>query len=360
MFLFNHLRNFYGRFERRISSLFLLLGFIVDAFTLKRVDTLFENIIIGSYLTLIGILIILTHLKKNEGVSEKDPTQAKFWYVNMLQFFFGGVFSAYLVLYFRSSDIWVAWPFIAILATIFIANEFLKGHYVRLSFQISLFFLSIYWFAIFIVPVILHRIGPWVFLLSGLVSLILITIFIAILFYFTKDKFSKSKSLITLLISGVLLIVNFFYFTNLIPPIPLSLKEGGIFHSIKRNEEGKLVLAYEDHGWKGYFSLYPDFKEVMGEYAYAFSAIFSPSNLNTTITHEWQHYDRKWVTKSVVKLPIVGGREGGFRTYSKLSNLAPGKWRVNIKKENQLIGRLRFNVVLVDTEPALTTVIKQK
>lgn len=356
------IRNFYGKFERPISSLSLIGGFVFDALTLKRVDTLWENVWILGHLLIIGIFITLIHLRENEVGGEKDPTKAHFWYVNILQFFFGGILSTYLVFYFRSADIFVTWPFIALLLLTFIANESLKRHYIRLSFQISLFFLSVYSFAIFLVPVVLHKIGDWIFLMSGLISLIFITLFLLILFHFIKDKFAESKKLIVFLIGGIFILVNFLYFTNLIPPIPLSLKDAGMYHSIQKNGKGNYNVTYEDFGWKGYFNLYPDFNEVAGGPIYAFSAIFSPKNFNITILHQWQHYDegqKKWITESEISLPVVGGRDGGFRTYSVRYNISPGKWRVNVKtKQGQTIGVLRFNIVPSDTEPLLTNAVK--
>src|SRR3989344_8709434 len=291
MFLVKPIRNFYGRFGHLISSMFLFLGFIFDVFTLKRVDALFENILIVAYLFLIGVFITLIHIREKKSDAGKNFSNSHFWHVSILQFLFGGVFSAYLILYFRSADIFVTWPFIALLVTIFIANEFLKKHYVRLSFQIGLFFLSIYSFAIFLVPVVLHRIGPWIFILSGLLSLVFIAGFIKILFYFIKDKFTESRKLIVFLIIGIFALVNVLYFTNLIPPIPLSLKDAGVYHSIQKNSSGNYEVSYEDRGWKKYFTLYEDFNIVSGKPVYAFSAIFSPKNLNLTIVHEWQYYN---------------------------------------------------------------------
>jgi hypothetical protein len=355
-------RDWYGRFERPISSISLVAGFLFDALTLKRVDTFWENFWIVGHLLIVGIFIALIHLKESEVGDEKDPGKAHFWFVNILQFFFGGLLSTFLVFYFRSADIFVTWPFLVLLALAFIANESLKRHYLRFSFQISLFFLSIYSFAIFVVPVILHQIGPRIFLLSGLVSLAFITIFILILFLFIRDRFNESKKLILFLILGIWGFVNFLYFTNLIPPIPLSLKDAGVYHSILKNENGNYTVTYEDYGWKGYFNLYPNFKETAGSPVYAYSAIFSPKNLNLTIVHEWQYYDKtknKWITDFVINLPVVGGRDGGFRTYSERSNLAPGKWRVNIKTTlGQTIGHLRFKILSVDTEPILANDLK--
>ena len=57
MFFIKHIRNFYGRFERPISSLSLILGFTFDALTLKRVDTLWENVWILGHLIIVGVFI---------------------------------------------------------------------------------------------------------------------------------------------------------------------------------------------------------------------------------------------------------------------------------------------------------------
>lgn len=352
-------RNFYGRFERSISSFSLIFGFAFDALTLKRVDMLWENIWILGHLIIVGIFIALIHIQKNEIGGETNPARAHFWYVNILQFFFGGILSTYLVFYFRSADIFVTWPFVFLLLLAFIANESLKRHYIRLSFQVNLFFLSIYSFSIFLVPVLMHQIGTQIFLLSGLISLVFIMLYAAALFYFIKDKFAESKKMILSLISGILVLVNFLYFTNLIPPIPLSLKDGGIYHSIQKNDTGDYIATYEDRGLRDYFKLYPSFSETGGTSIFAFSAIFSPPKFNTTITHEWQHYDekeKKWITDKEIDLPVIGGRDGGFRTYSVRSSLPAGKWRVNIKTEQgQTIGHLRFTVVPTSAELLLST-----
>lgn len=367
MFLvIHHVRNFYGRFERPISSLSLIFGFVFDALTLKRVDTLWENVWIFGHLVVIGIFIALIHAREKGEEDEKNPSKMHFWYVNILQFFFGGILSTYLVFYFRSADIFATWPFIALLTLTFIANESLKRHYVRLSFQISLFFLSVYSFLIFLMPIILRKIGDGVFLFSGLLSLIFIALFLKILFHFTRDRFSGGKNedgkMIIFPILSIFILVNFLYFTNMIPPIPLSLKDAGMYHSIQKNEKGNYEVTYENHGWRGYFNLYPDFRQVFGKPVYAFSAIFSPKNLNLTILHEWQNYDeiqKKWITANIVNLPVVGGRDGGFRTYSMRSNLAQGKWRVNVKTQfGQIIGHLRFNILPANTEPILTVAVK--
>lgn len=363
MLLIEKTLNWYGRFERPISSLSFIFGFVVDSLTLKRVDIFRDNLQIAFLLFVAGLFIVLTHMQEAKSGDEKNPQRAHFWYVNILQFAFGGLLSAYLVFYFRSADIFTAWPFILLLALAVFANEYLKKHYVRFSFQISLFFLSVYAFAIFLLPVVLHKIGAWVFLLSGAMSLAFIALFSFILSYFVRQEFVESKRLIVTLVLGIFAVVNLFYFTNLIPPIPLSLKDAGVYHSLQKNSEGNYNVTYESSGWQAYFKPYQEFNAPAGAPVYAYSAIFSPKELNTTIVHEWQFYNNaqgKWITERSISLPVVGGRDGGFRTYSTRSNLAQGKWRVKIKTERgQTIGHIRFNMAHVATEPNLIEDIKK-
>ncbi len=362
--MLNKLQNWYGKYERPISSLSLIGGFVFDAVTLKRVDLFWENFWVVAHLLIVGICIVLVHaVEKNEG-DESNPSKAHFWLVNILQFFFGGILSTYLVFYFRSGDIAVSWPFLLILALAFWANEALKRSFVRLTFQISLFFLSVYSFAIFLVPILFHSLSLWMFLFSGLLSLIFISLFLWLIWYFSGKKFNENKYLLFSAIAGIFILVNIFYFTELLPPIPLSLKDAGVYYSIQRNSQGNYVVWTENSPWWKYFTLYPDFHEVPGNPVVIYSAIFSPSKLNTNIVHEWQHLDAKinnWVTTDKIPLTVVGGRDGGFRTYSeKKFNITEGHWRVNIlTSRGQLIGRVRFNLVEADVLPRVVQKVNE-
>ena len=146
---------------------------------------------------------------------------------------------------------------------------------------------------------------------------------------------------------------------RLIPPIPLSLRDGGVYHSIQKNSDGNYIVSFEDIGWRKYVTIYEDVHVRSSDSVIAYSAVFSPTSLNTTIVHQWQYYDetqKEWINSTRVLLPVAGGREGGYRTYSTRSGLSAGYWRVNIQTlRGELIGRLRFNVVLVDTASHTST-----
>ncbi len=352
------IRDWYGRFERPISSFSLIGGFVFDAIFLKRADLFWENFWIFIHLFVVAVCIILINRVEHKPEEESNPRKIHFWLVNILQFFFGGLFSTFLVFYFRSAVLSASWPFLLLLVLAFVANERLKKRFSRLSFQISLFYLSLFAFLIFFVPVVIHRVGAWVFVLSGLLSLVLIVLFLYWLVRLTGEKFTSQKRRLTISISSTFLIINVLYFTNIIPPLPLSLKDSGIYHSVKHDANGNYLVDTEYKNWLEYFNLYPNFHLVSGDVVYAFSAVFSPAYFNTGVVHEWQRFDSHgdWVTEGRVNLSVSGGRDGGYRTYSTQSGLLPGHWRVNVLTSDGLVlGRLRFNVVSTNTQPILKT-----
>jgi hypothetical protein len=356
-----YLRDLYARFERPISSLSLIGGFVFDALTLTRVDQFWENVWVLGHLFVVAVCIVLINLEEEEGIDPTDATKAHFWLINILQFTFGGILSTFLVFYFRSATLLVSWPFLLILAAAFAANERLKHHYARVTFQISLFFMSVFSFAIFIVPVILHKIGPWIFLISGAVSLVFIWLFLLLLERLTKDRFYRSRKVLWKWIGVIFVGMNVLYFTNVIPPIPLSLKDAGVYHFVERNVLGDYLSGYEAQGFKGFFNIYENYHTLPGRPVYAYSAVFAPSFLNTTIVYNWQHYNNsanRWEDQGNVSINLVGGREGGYRTYTMKSNLSEGRWRVNVETvQGQVIGRILFNVIYVSKEPQILTKI---
>ncbi|MHB0978059.1 MAG: DUF2914 domain-containing protein [Minisyncoccota bacterium] len=355
------IQSWYQKYERRVSSFSLLGGFIFDTLTLSRVDALRDNLWVAINLVLVAVCIIL--LNRLESSPKQRKTASKhFWLITALQFAFGTLIGTFVIFYFRSASLIVSWPFILLLVLALIANEGLKKHYDRLSFQVSFFFLSIFLFSIFIVPVLIHQIGPAIFLLSGMVSLILLRFFFYMFNKFSGVDFKKHRQTIRLSVSTIFILINILYFTNLIPPIPLSLKEAGVYHSIGRDASGNYVVEFEDYGWREFFSPYPNLHITPNQMVYVYSAVFSPASFNTGIIHEWQHFDtttNKWTTEGEVDLNVLGGRDGGYRTYSTREGLTDGRWRVNVlTSSRQVLGRLRFNVVYTNIEPVLSVETK--
>jgi hypothetical protein len=366
-----HAKNWYVRFERPISSLSLVGGFIFNAVALTRVDEFKENFWIAVHLLVVAACMVFINREENhEGDAlalGANPDKLHFWLINIMQFMFGGLLSTFLVFYFRSAVLSVAWPFLLILVVAFIANESLKRHYARLYFQVSFLFLSVFLFAIYFVPVLVKDISSVIFLISGIASLVCILLFLLLLRYTGGESLGRDRIVLFSLIAGIFVGMNALYFLHLIPPLPLSLQDAGVYHSIVRTAEGDYVVTTEQKTFpdkvKQIVGMYPTYHSFDAKPVYVFTSIFSPEDFHLMVVHEWQKYDeikKTWVTYGTITLPVTGGRAGGFRTYSAKSGVTAGKWRVNVKTvSGQVLGRMVFTVETVDSAPQLQTEVKE-
>ncbi len=337
----NSLKHWYEYNERKISVSSLIVGFIIDSLTLQGIDNFYDNLWIASNLCIAALCIIL--------LSRRSDEDEGFWTPNILQFSFGALLGSIFVFYLRSTTIAVTWPFLMLLLFALLANEFFQKRYARLAFQISFLYFSCFSVSIFLVPLAVGKIGPSVFILSGGASLIAIWFFIKLLNKFAKEKFLESRTHVWSFIVAIYILVNGLYFTNLIPPIPLSLQEAGVYHDLSKDSRGNYVLTEEVRGVEKYFTLRPTIHWRPGDPLYVYTAIYSPGALSSAdIEHDWQYEDAegKWVTATRIPLKLVGGRSGGFRTYSSKFNFTPGNWRVDVKTASgQVIGRVNFKIV---------------
>ncbi len=349
MIFITRFTRFYELHERRISSFALLVGFIVDNLTLRRVDLLFDNLVILFYLFLSGVSIILLNVFEERGGGELRSFLRKIhtFLPTVIQYAFGGLFSAFVVFYSRSASLAASWPFVLILVFLLIGNELFRAYYLRLVFQVGIYFVALFSFFIFSVPTLLGVMGSWVFLLSGLVSLVVIAFLFRGFSIFVPVRYAESKEVLKKVVIALFLFINLLYFTNMIPPIPLALKEAGAFHFVERSVQGYKVVD-EERWWYERFLPQKTLHVRQGDPVYVFSAVFAPTRLETSIVHHWQYYDeeqKRWISSNRVALPIFGGRGGGYRIYSFKRDIVPGLWRVDVETTNGLnVGRLEFRV----------------
>jgi hypothetical protein len=355
--------DLYKKFEKYISPVGLIYGFIFTSLTLTRVDMWLENfwIVVNLFIVVFGILAVTLFENKAEAkkLSEIERGKFHFYLTLIIQFAFGGLFSTFFVFYMRSTSPMDSWFFLLFLSVLLIGNELWKKHYQRLTFQIIIFFISLYLFLIFLLPVLFYRLGADLFVYSGVLSLIIVFLFLLILRKFAKEKFKKNHNVLMISLFSIFIIMNTLYFTDVIPPIPLALKDVGVYHQIVKNSAGNYAVKGEPRLWQDYFNLYPVFHRQTGETVYVFSAIFSPVNFTTNIIHQWQYYDevkKAWVDSTKIILPITGGREQGYRLYSSKQAVTPGLWRVKVMTvSGQVLGRIGFKVLNTVTTPDLVT-----
>ncbi|KND49370.1 MAG: hypothetical protein AB203_03170 [Parcubacteria bacterium C7867-008] len=274
------------------------------------------------------------------------------------QYAIGSLLSGILIFYTKSATLSVSWPFIAMLALVFIGNEFFRGYREHLAFQTVLFFFTLYAYTIFALPLLLGRLGPVTFLESTGLAVAAFAAFLGLLAWVGWTRFAKTFHMIVGGSVLVLILLVGSYFTSLIPPIPLTLRDSGIYHSVKHVQGGYELLAEQERDWWDFYT--PQVvHHIPGTTLFAFSSVFAPGTFSANVMHVWEHYDsssKKWIRQSAVAFPLSGGRAGGYRGYSEVSNIEPGAWRVSIKTvSGQTIGRIRFNVENVAVAPELHT-----
>jgi len=343
----------YIKYRKFLPLVAFFTGFGWDSFTLRRIDAFVDNLILLCYLLLLGTLILIFHLV-DKRVLKKDFLDKRVeWFPIAIQFFVGGLFSAYVVFYFHSASLSKTALFFIILVGLLVANEFLKERLTNMYLQMALFFLAAFSFFTFFLPVLLKEMNGYVFLLGGFLSLAMVW---GVLFYLLYRSAIRSKEQywkICGLLGGMFLVLNLFYAMNWIPPVPLSLKKGGIYHHVER-VGNQYKLKFESPRWYQFrkdsdnpFTYAPD------DTVYCFAAVFAPTELKKGIYHHWQQYSNKrgeWITTDKLRYNITGGRDGGYRGYSFKKNIQPGDWRVEVKTEDEmLLGQIRFTIEAADS-----------
>jgi len=355
-------------YERYVAPVALIAGFLLDTYVfLDRVDVLSGNLFLLSYLAIAACGIMLLNAIEAGRLRHRAYLAIAPYVSIVIQFAFGGLFSGYLSLYSRSASFAATWVFIVIIAALLLGNERFRRLYTRMSFQIAIWFTALFSFLIFFLPVVFKYIGPWMFVASGVLSLAIAAVFLYALSYVAPAIFSEQRTRIVRVIAVIFVVFNILYFTNIIPPLPLALKDAGIYHSVSKlsaqSANGALYRLGGEatHWYETFLWRHPTYHRTAGEGMYVFTAIFAPNGLDTTVRHEWEYFEpqkKGWELKSTVNFEIHGGREGGFRGYSFKNAPEVGEWRVTVRTAHgQVIGRLNFMVaeVAMPVEQETTT-----
>ena len=335
--------NFLRKDKRRLATFALIVGFLVDVITFRNINLDTSVIILSANLAVVAGSILILSLPRHESESRVFG-QILSWVPVLHQYSTGALLSAFLVLYSASSSLLASWPFLLIVLIAAVGNERIHLQKYKLPFQTSLFFLNLLLFFTLAVPIAIDSIGATTFILSMFVASIVFIIFIKFGRVVAHYAFKTNNAGIRTGWVAVLGLIVFLYFTNLIPPIPLSVKDIGVYHEVYKS--GDSYIAKDET--RSLFERFFDINGVTlrlkeGEDAYVYSAVFAPGELDTTIVHKWEFFNEvtdKWVTTNRVHFPISGGREGGYRGYSFSENSEEGKWRVSVQtKGGQVIGR---------------------
>lgn len=355
--LYERLRRWYERYERYLIPGALLFGIITDFLMFQYINIPLAFSILSGHVILSGSTIAFMNLY-DEGFIRSVGRFLKYLRLFsplILQYSFGALLSGFFVFYWSSGSFSASWPFILIIMFLMVSNDLLKKYYLRTTVQISVYFFIIFSWAVLVLPYLLSSISAAIFVLGGALSVFLIYFYLRLLVP-RVPKLAKKKKLIAVIIAVIFGGMNYMYFANVIPPIPLSMREAGVYHFVGWENSGYRVLAEHQPFFRKVFSGWRIHLAGSGR-VYAFSSIFAPSRLETEIVHRWQYYDentKKWITTDRLGYPIRGGRDEGYRGYSFKSNVFPGRWRVDMETERgQVVGRLNFRITQTNEVPEL-------
>ena len=360
----NMLRRFFAlvqKYERHLAVVAMLSGFIVDQIFFGRIDLWQTQALFAAYTAICFISILLLHWIEERSLRGIPRPRWRSIVPIFTQFALGGFWSAFVFFYGHSATLPASWPFLLLILAILIGNEYFAKYHDRLVFTSVLFFFALYSYAIFEVPIIVGSISTWIFILSGLAAIAVFAVFTILLRILGRNRFKKDVWRIRSGAFMVLAVMNLFYFTNVLPPLPLAAKAAGIYHAVWR-VPGDYLATTESESWEvRYLGFTPTLHVVAGESLYAYSSVFAPTKLTATIVHRWQWYDpmaKQWVTKASISYPILGGRDGGYRGYSAVLMNTVGSWRVDVQTaDGRIIARLPVTVVRAALPPLETTVI---
>jgi hypothetical protein len=253
-----------------------------------------------------------------------------------------------LVFYGRSGDFFASAPFLLMIIAVILGNEFIVKRSDKLIYHLALYYVGIFSYSILIIPVLLGQMGDLVFLLSGVIGLLVVILVVKLLSLFIPNFINFNIKRIIVTIGFIYIGFNTLYFSNLIPPIPLSLTHIEIADSVIRSEDGIYRITSEQQPWWREHTPINSIINPSQSFIACFARVYAPTRLTTDIYHHWEYKNEagEWVERFRLSYPIFNTNIRGYRGYTKVANFTEGEWRCSVKTERgQVLGR---EVVTID------------
>lgn len=340
------LKTLFGILKNHSNLAFFVGGFLFDAATLIRIDSLLDLSLHALYLGVISYLI----LENERRAAGPVPAGGRFdrWWryeSEALHFCYGGLLSAFVVLYFKSTSVSRSLFFFVPTVALMIANEMPQVRRVGHRLRLGLYAFCALSFMNYLVPIALGSMGGGVFVLSvlcagGVTALLVRGVH--------RRNPNHSQRELALAPAAVFAVMIGAYYLKWIPPVPLSLQFAGIFHRVER-----VGASYELAYWKRFpgnlfhredrLFLYRE-----GDRIHCFVRVFGPRRFRHALGLKWERKDSatgRWEKTDRIPLEIRGGRAAGYRGWAAKAHYSPGRWRVSVVTEDdRSLGGVTFAV----------------
>lgn len=314
-------------------------GFFLDVLTFRTLQPSVTFGILGAYAFAAAMGVV---------IGDRGSSPLRKAMPMVVQFTFGALLSSAFLFYWFGGAVAASWPVMLVVVVLAALNERFRRAFLHPVIQFGVFAFVFFSYCTLLFPYLLRSLSAWVFLLGGAVATAG-SLIVAEAVARTDKARRPLLGKLRLIAGGTYGAFAALYFLNVIPPIPLSIRDAGMYHDVK--VDGEYVLQGESENFLQ--KLWPGQTlrlERGGDgRIYAYTAIFAPTNLSTVIVHHWQRYDDaagRWVDAGRSSYSTRGGREAGYRGYSYRTIRDVGRWRVIVETERgQELGRLNVTVI---------------
>lgn len=322
-------------------------GFLFDFFTMQRIDAWADLAIQLLYLVCLTVLLIYQHRESMGLWTPPAPIRRSWAYnVDALHFFYGGLLSAYVVLYFKSSTGARPLVFFGLLVMLMLVNELPAVRRLSHRWRLGLYAFCVISFLNYFIPILIGRMGGWVFGIALIASAGVVWGVADRLAARDQDR-PRVRARLFAPAAVVCIAIGLLYALRLIPPVPLSVQYQGIYHDVLR-EAGVYTLTYERPPiWRFWRRDSRPFHKQAGDRLHYFVRVFAPAGFEHVMIIRWEvrGASGEWRTSDRIPLRIVGGRAQGFRGVAIKSNFTAGLWRVTAETDDgRAIATLTFDV----------------
>lgn len=345
MFLSN---RFLATLKRFFPMLAFFGGFLWDSLTLgQRVKPSDFWQLSGM---LVGAAMIIVWLARRDYLAVPEPrveddirgrVQSLLWQAPylLLQFLFGGIFSALFILYFKSSGHLGTVLTALVLGGLLVGNEFMGKRYgQRFTLTWGLFGLNAILLMNFALPHAAGSLDPAWFYASTCGGALLTH------GLYRVAPGSPGRILPAWGMAMLLLTAGRF---DMIAPVPLVKRDIVVGQQFSQHNGHYSLQVELAPAWAFWRDLSTTVQVPAGERLYGVSAVFAPLGVTAPLEHRWEfrEADGSWRAVNRIRFQSTGGREKGFRGYSWVSNPTPGDWRLIVAtQDGRTIGQLPIRV----------------
>lgn len=356
-------KEFYRRHEPACTVGLFVAGFLFDTLAVGRIDKLHNILHQAAYLFLCATFTAYELREQYGDYAPPERFRTVWRYrTGATHFMLGTLLNIYTLFYFKSASLWTSFAFLLLLAALLAVNELKPFAGSGTTLRMTLFGLCLVSYFTYLVPTLVGSIG----VLPFLGTLAAASACVAALAAWLKPRLREPEAVLArhLLVPFACVALAFagLYFAKVLPPVPLSLEEIGIYHGARR-EGPDFVLARVRSRWRFWERGDQTFLARPGDALYCYVRVFSPTRFAERLQVRWLFQDPAggWSDADAIPLAIAGGRDGGWRGFTTKARWKPGRWRVRVEtSDGRELGRVDLTVTPDDsTSPRVPTELRR-